>query len=124
VIDEHGHVAGNISVNDLKLLDFDLKFLNMLGLPVKEYLEVLNEQTVHQEHAPVRIASLRRFLKNASRPVLTCSLDDTLAGVVYTMNHYNVHRIFVVNVLGKPIGVLSMLDLLMVLVNLKKIAAM
>lgn len=126
VIDEHGHVAGNISVNDLKLLEFDLKFLNMLGLPVKEYLEVLNEpQTVHQECTSVRISSLRRFLKNnASRPVLTCSLDDTLAGVVCTMNHYNVHRIFVENELGKPIGVLSMLDLLMVLVNLKKITAM
>jgi len=125
VLDELGHVVGNISVNDLKLLEFDMKFLNMLGLSVKEYLKIMNDpQTLHQEH-PVRAFNLRRFLKNnAYRPVLTCSLDDTFAGVVSTMNHYHVHRIFVENELGKPIGVLSMLDLLMVLVNLKRIAAM
>jgi len=125
VLDEHGHVAGNISVNDLKLLDFDMKFLNLLGLPVKEYLRVVNDPHSIQQIQPVRMSNLRKFLRdNVHRPVVTCCLDDTLAGVVSTMTHYHIHRIFVENELGKPIGVLSMLDLLMVLNNIKRLAAM
>jgi len=121
VVDELNHVVGNISVNDLKLLDFDLTFISMLGTTAKEYMEVISHpESLHMEKKPIRNRPLRKMLAGLERPIITCSMRDSLVSVISVVNHYHIHRVFVEDETGHAIGVLSLHDILDALLNIKK----
>jgi len=109
VIDALGHSIGNISLNDLKLLEFDFKYFELLGASVEEYMEAMIPPETRAQH---KYKALHRFLSKSNRKIVTCSLSDSLISVVSTLKHYHIHRIFVEDDQGHPIGVLSILDLL------------
>jgi len=123
VLDNLGHVVGTISSQDIKLLQPDLIFLNFLGIKIVDYLSTLSDPEFMEKRRsnPVRNVALVQALKTLNRKVLTCSItSDSLAAVVAVMNHYKIHRIFVEDDLGKPIGVISLHEILKTIVELKK----
>lgn len=100
-------------VDGHQLLDYDLRFFNMLGWPVRDYLEVIaRPQSLHAERRSLRYANLHKIIQATPLHSITCQLDDTLAWVAWAMRTYSIHRIFVVDREAKPIGVIALLDLL------------
>ena len=57
-----------------------------------------------------RLADLR-VADSMSRRLTTCSPDDDLAVAVQRMSEHQIHRLPVVDALGKPLGMLSLNDL-------------
>jgi len=77
VLNQKGELVGSISVSDLKLLEFDFTFFAMLGNSVKEYLKnVANPELLYEK--PVRFKALREALAVLPKPVVTCTLTDTV----------------------------------------------
>jgi len=111
VVNSSGVIVGNISVSDLKLLEFDLIFFNLLGTSVKEYLRLVSKPELLYER-PIRFQPLREALSLSPRPVVTCRLSDSLGYIMAILNHYNIHRVYVVDDQEKPIGVVSLHDVL------------
>jgi len=109
---ENGILVGNISVNDIKLMEHDLKYLNFLGLSVSEYLKLVNDpHSLHQERHPIRLEVLRK-MDIVKGPVVRCTLDSSFGFLIKTMLYYQTHRIYIVNDSNQPIGVISLHDIL------------
>jgi CBS domain-containing protein len=104
VVDENGVLKGSLSVNDIKGLGFSLAFFELLGCTNKTYLDEL------------RLRDLQRTIPDARDPVV-CKSTDSLEKVINTIQYYRIHRIYVVDDAGKPIGVVSLYDLLQELVK-------
>jgi len=123
ILDDNGIVVGSLSVNDLKLIDFDFAFIDLLSYSLKEYLQVVSKPdelvlSSVQKH-PIRATALREILKNMDRPVITCSMKHSLKTIISGMNRFKIHRVFVVNETKGLIGVLSCQDILTALIKLK-----
>jgi len=124
VIDNLGCLVGCISVNDLKHVRFDVKWFDQLNCTVELYMASINN-TCRKDEVAAKEADLRNLLsEKLNRPVITCSLADSLAGVISIIDHYNIHRVFVENEKGDPIGVLSLCDILAAILQLRTCEAM
>ncbi len=49
------------------------------------------------------------------KPVVTLDANDTLQNVVCTLNEFKIHRVFVTDDQHKPIGVISLFDVIQIL---------
>jgi len=98
IIDQDGKLVGSISGSDLKAACPDaISMLVKMNGSVKE---------------------LKESSSDPSRPrVISCTDDDTLAGVIDKMQKYRVHRVFVVDANNHPRGVISFSDLISFLSN-------
>lgn len=99
VVDKEGRLFGSLSVNDIKELGYDLRFFEMLTSSVESYLSTL------------RICDAQRTLPPIKDP-LTCKATDKFADVIDALVKYRVHRIYIVDDNQKPIGVVSLSDIL------------
>jgi len=89
VLDRHNKILTNFSASDLLGLTED-KFPYLL-LPVFEFLNKM---------------------KGFHAPPITCRNEDTLETLLYKMVFYGVHRIYVVDTQNKPVGVISLTDVM------------
>jgi len=98
VVDDRGHLVGNLSVRDLKVMAPDGGLFWRLYGTAKSFLEKL-----HAEYA------------GSGRPatVQTCTMNDTLKNVITKLAANRIHRLFVVDEKNMPIGVISLRDVLM-----------
>jgi len=87
IADEHGKLVGTLSGSDLRGLTHD-KIATVL-LPVMEFLK-----TQHQ----------------GIKSPITCDKTDTLKAAVKEMLDEKVHRVWLANAVGEPIGVVSLSD--------------
>jgi len=56
--------------------------------------------------------------QEGSKPaVVFCRLNDSIAIVVKMLTYYHVHRVFIVDADSKPIGIISIHDVLKALVS-------
>jgi 5'-AMP-activated protein kinase, regulatory gamma subunit len=101
VVDEKGKLIGNLSVNDLKILGYKLEWFKLLTLPLSEYLNELKK--------PERASVVRR--KEIQQP-LTVKPDDTLEFTMKMLYVWRVHRVYIVNDEGVPIGVEALHDVI------------
>jgi len=109
---EDGVLVGNISISDIKLMEYDLKFFNFLGLQVQEYLQLVNNpHTLHQDKNPIRVEVLRK-MEVLKGPVVRCKLDANFGFVIKTMLFYQIHRVYIVDNRNYPIGVVSLQQIL------------
>jgi len=116
VVNDKGELVGNISISDLKLLEFDLTFFALLGSSVKDYLRDISRQDLlHQK--PVRFQALREALASLPKPVVTCKMADRLGIVMSIIKHYKIHRIFVIDEKEHPTVVISLHDILSFIMN-------
>jgi len=98
VVNENGELIGNLSLTDLRSIG-EIEGLAQLNLPIKGYqqrIEALSsERTIPHYKYPVK-----------------ANETDTLDSIIQTLITYNIHRIYIVDNLNKPIGILSLIDIL------------
>jgi len=114
VVNSEGKLTGNISVSDFKLAHYENSFWDLLNLPVKEYLLRLTDKSVTK----IRPHVFAMVQEKGNDPVVvSVKLEDTLITVVKFITFYSVHRLFVTDATGKPIGVISLHDILQLLLS-------
>jgi len=91
VVNEEGKLVGNVSASDLKAIGYDGKLLSRLFVPVREFIK---------ETRPDGISAI----SVTSRATFSQVLDKLIT------NH--IHRVYVVDGDSKPIGVISLLEIL------------
>jgi len=89
-------LIGNMSAADIKVLGYSMSFFQILGGTVAEYLSFIQQNAL-----------------NSSRlNLVKCRESDTLEYVVKICNFHGVHRVYMVDDADKPIGVVSIADIL------------
>lgn len=90
VLNDDGTLFGNISLSDLKNQHFDMDVMHRARLSVEQYLQISG---------------------GVKRPV-TVTNEDTLAHAVRLVVSHHIHRVYVVDAQGRPVGVLALRDIL------------
>ena len=95
VVDANGKLVGNTSAKDLKLFMLDRGNLSLDQL-IMEYLSAIRQ----------------RELVNEVHPSCSVTVSASIGHVIELMHATKYHRVFVVDKEGRPIGVLSVTDIL------------
>ena len=95
VVDANGKLVGNTSAKDLKLFMLDRGNLSLDQL-IMEYLSAIRQ----------------RELVNEVHPSCSVTLSASIGHVIELMHATKYHRVFVVDREGRPVGVLSVTDIL------------
>jgi len=104
VVNERGQLVGNLSITDIRLIG-GLDGLDQLNLPLKQYLE------------RIEVLSTERTIQHSQYPV-ACRDTDTLDSIIEILIRFSIHRIYIVDDCGKPIGVLAMIDMISELITI------
>jgi len=107
VVDDAGKLVGNFSVSDVKLIGWNADYWNLLGFPIKEYLQQLSNH-------PKSVIRDYNFwtIDKPQNVVLKCKPSDSLSSVIRMMCFFKVHRVYVVDSTSKPVSVISMYDII------------
>lgn len=89
VVDENGRLVGNVSASDIRGLGSEEKPFSSLVQAISTF--------------------------SPSPLPITCTLSSTLYSVISLLADHRIHRVWVVDDAGKPIGVVSLTDVLKVL---------
>lgn len=109
VIDKRtGVLVGNLSVADLRTLEFD--HIGRLAVPVSEYL-LLQKGVRRTARAESGLNKGRRD-SSTGQVLACCSPDSTFLDVIESMVLHCVHHVYVVTDEGMPIGMISPSDIL------------
>lgn len=97
IVDDTGRLRGNLSLRDLKAMSTDGRFFWRLYQTVENYL-----------------TKLKHEIKEGQRPkrVQVCKESHTLEQVINLLADHSIHRVFVVDDAKKPIGVITLKDVL------------
>jgi CBS domain-containing protein len=114
VVDANGKLVGSISASDLKIIGYDVKFWNLLGLSVKDYLNEINKSG-HPEYRSHLFLWARE--PNGPPIVIKCKKTDTLKFATKLLNFYRVHRVYIVDDDNRPVGILTLREVLQTLLQ-------
>ncbi|GAM16848.1 hypothetical protein SAMD00019534_000230 [Acytostelium subglobosum LB1] len=95
VVDEKNQILANISARDLKELLNETRIFENLFLSVGEFISKVRQQDYKAVH-----------------PSICCSKDEPLKKLITRMAAAKIHRVFMVDQDRKPIGVVSLQDIL------------
>jgi len=107
VVDEKENIIGNISVNDMKLLGYDLHLFEFLSMSVKEYLKEVRQK----QELQIRNQIYKKFQGENPHFLVSCNPSDSFGTAIRMLSCFQVHRLYIVDN-GKPVGVLSLHDVL------------
>jgi len=99
VVDNDGKITGTISIRDLKALQVDGRMFWRLFQTVKNYLLKIRKEN-------------NELGGDRPRSVITVKGNETLENVIKKLSEHNIHRIFIVDDHKKPVGVISLKDVL------------
>jgi len=102
VVNSEGKLVGNISLRDLKAMSADGRLFFRLFQTVKHYLQKIAKETT-ADTRPRRVVSLKE--------------NDTLETAIRTLSEHKIHRVYIVNDLHKPVGVLTLKDTLLEIID-------
>jgi len=88
IVNENEEIVGNISARDLKKISGDAKFF-------------------HRIFSNVLVFEDRRRL-----PIITVKVENTLMDVINLLEKHHIHRVYIVDDINRPIGVISLTDIL------------
>jgi len=97
VVNEHGKLVENISLRDLKAVQHDGRMMWRLHQSCKHFLEKVRNETP-EERRPSH--------------VICVTPKDKFSHVIQLSVNHGIHRIYVVDEEKKPIGVISLKDIL------------
>lgn len=116
---QDGHLVANLSAADLRGLD--VQDLGTLGLPVAEFL-VNRKFSAVVTHVPGSLAEMYGVRSPCMLPkaasealageIVACKEDAAFGDVLDLVVSHKVHRVWIINGVGAPIGVVSLSDLL------------
>jgi len=114
VVNDNGELVGNISANDLKLVGYDLAYFSYLSRPIREYIQWVNDVELEQTpQTSIRSQVLLHQPKsNKDLVTIACVKEDTFSFVIKALNFYRIHRMYIVDKDKRPIGVISIHDVL------------
>lgn len=103
VVDKDGKITGNLSLRDLKGIQHDGRVFWRLFQPVSTFLQQVSEQ-FHAKHGrPMELVSVLP--------------TESLGVAIERMTHNHVHRIWVVDQSQHAVGVLSIKDVLLEIIE-------
>jgi len=102
VVNDEGKITGALSIRDLKAMSADGRLFWRLYQPIREFLGKVNLDTP-AEARPRRVVTVRP--------------TDTLEAAIRQLAEKRVHRVFIVNSDMKPVGVLSLKDVLLEIID-------
>jgi len=94
VVDESHEIQANFSISDLRMVSVEA-FPQLMKLTVQQFLEETKQQLQKQ--------------------VVTCSEETTFLEVMKLMHKNHIHRVYILDQLRKPIGVMTSLDIVTLL---------
>lgn len=100
VINDNNELVGTVSVKDLRTVTPGLTIMQRLYIPVKQFL--------HKVHIETK----------APKRSITCSKNDYLGDIIEKFHESRVHRVWIVDNSNRPIGVISLQDILKIIYNL------
>jgi len=106
VLDDKGRVVDNLSLRDLKAIRLENQLIHRLFYPVQDFLRILEDE----RNAGV-VPDNRPLIRKIVRA------GDTLDYVIKLLVTYKIHRVYVVDDDDKPLGVVSLRDVLLELVS-------
>jgi len=92
IVDDDGTIVDNLSVSDLKLLEYNKKVFDALLEPLEKFLKRKTEDTI-------------------TKPVVVTQ-DNTLRDVLNILTKTQVHRLYVVDDQKRPLGIITLSDLM------------
>jgi len=97
IVDDSGKLKGNLSVRDLKAMSPDGRLFWRLFQTTSSYLDKVKKEAVE-----------------GSRPkrIQCCKSGKTLEDVINILADHNIHRVFIVDDQKKPIGIVTLKDIL------------
>jgi len=98
VVDDEGKLTGNISLRDLKAISADASLFTRLYSDVKTFLHKVTDNDPSLQLRPRRVVFARE--------------TDTLEFVIRRLEEHHIHRLFICDKDNKPVGVVSLKDLL------------
>lgn len=90
VVDAEGRLLGNVSVSDLRVIGFDGKMFSRLFVPITEFLQSIRP----------------------TGGVVTVTTTNTITDILRKLVDNKIHRVYVIDEQSKPIGIISLLDIL------------
>jgi len=107
IVDNEGTIITNISSRDLRNVLTDPTFFEKLQLPVERFVSDLKSKT---------------FLHNAETmyPKICCKFSNTFVEVLHKLAATRIHRIYVVDAFERPIGIISLDDIVAKIFELTK----
>jgi len=96
VVDSNGVLVANFSAKDIKKIEEDALFTRVQK-NIKEYLTLTKP---HEK--PIQLPA----------PIY-CTLDSTLFQAIQALAKHRIHRVYVVNHKSQPVGVISLIDVIM-----------
>ena len=96
VVDDEGKIHGNLSLRDLKAMSTDGRLFWRLYQPMHTFLDKLRKE---DEQRP--------------RRVQTVTVNSTMEDVINALAELQIHRVYIVDDMKKPIGVISLKDVLL-----------
>jgi len=110
VINSLGILVGNISLSDLKLIGFDANYWGLMSQSVASYLAAIRAKPKTKIRSHV-FAVLEDH--NSKYPlVIKCRPYHTFGFIIRMFAYYRVHRIYVVDDRGTPLGIITLTDVL------------
>jgi len=110
VLDMEGKLIGCVSTDDIKVLGYDIRYFQMLGTSVGQYIEgVRQAKMMGPEYATDQTVQ--------RPPLIACQPTATLGHVIKMASFYDVHRVFVIDQKSRPVGIIALRDILRALVN-------
>jgi CBS-domain-containing membrane protein len=103
VVDNQGKIVESISVRDLKAIQYDGRMFWRLNQKVKDFL--------------MKIKKDREEKKKRPKDLVVGKLDEPLEQIIAKLHGNRVHRLFVVNEQSKPVGVISLKDILLQIIS-------
>eukprot|EP01114_Cavostelium_apophysatum_P019401 TRINITY_DN6248_c0_g1_i3.p1 TRINITY_DN6248_c0_g1~~TRINITY_DN6248_c0_g1_i3.p1 ORF type:complete len:325 (+),score=61.63 TRINITY_DN6248_c0_g1_i3:111-1085(+) len=101
VVDETGQLMSTLSAKDIKMLDIANPFRKLFQSALK-FVQDIRAQSVME-----------------SMPIVHCYPKSTVTEVVMRLTSLKIHRIFIVDELHRPIGIISLGDVLKLLLRSK-----
>jgi len=119
VVDDTGKLKGNLSLRDLKAMSTDGRFFWRLYQTVDNYLTKLKKE-VKGKLVPLLLEWSWSYTPSfdyrleGQRPkrVQSCKASDTLEHAINLLADHSIHRVYVVDDAKKPIGVVTLKDVL------------
>jgi len=103
VVDAEGKLTANISLRDLKAIGTDGRLFWRLYGTVHNFLLKIRKEYAEHDGRPRTVISLRQ--------------EDTLETAIRLLSQHNIHRLFVIDEAKKPVGVLSLKDILLEIIS-------
>jgi CBS domain-containing protein len=98
LVDDNGCITQNFSVSDIKIFFDGMSSMDLLHLPVEDYMQMKESIKETKER------------KDTRAPISVCHQDDDVHSVLHKLVKTGFHRVWVVDVDKKPLGILSLTD--------------